>query len=1113
MNITNASNTTPIVITVANHGLTTGDVVSITDVLGNTGANGVFIIVVLDANTLFLIGSIGSNNYISGGILTAINNAIKTIEDASNTSPIIIQITTHGYINSEHVRVHVSNVTGATNANGTYQYNVIDADNFELVNTIGNGILTTARFHKISSNGGLIVSGGTGIGIPVANTEETTTGGESQVPHQILNATNTSPIVIHSLGHGLINNQEVTITGIFGNTAANGTFVITVINSDNFSLNGSTGNGGYIGGGTYEVSGPDQIITNATNALPIVITSPTHGLLNDDLIDIIDVKGNLTANGMFYITVIDANNFSLNGSIGTGDFIGDKGSAQLVVDPNLLINSPKIDEYPDIIDIREKTTSTGLLGIIPSIPLVGYPRFNVIPDKSQFFYSIEPENGGEYVETGISIYDTSTNMYERLVVDYIPNNPSNVSTDLTAATRLTKGTLSFCSTPDDIAAQITAVIFIEQEQAVVQLVIGTNENLVIVNGLAYPDWIMREIIRGGTYIRYRDGVNRLIPFGTGNTAAQTATIVRLARAEGALVTVGADVVAAFNRAVQVHGINATCGNVALETTSAGVTIRQLSLPRNLIVGAPATQLSRITRAIRGAAIIGQVIGAGLIVRDILNDVARSITVQPIQGRLQFNAFIANNDEDRCAGGNIVYYAPIYQEEPWKSKIRLRIPAFKIRRGDATVIAYDMACVTDRNHIPALRLDQPSPVPFAATVPGAAASLVEFQTTRALIPADIFICWPSDVGGLIITAGDRAFNSTNLPRLFYLNWFSRTQRNNGAAGNDRIGHELINNFDMGLCLKARKRADGGFVIPTITGNAAVDATDREAQDQFYLYLGTVIPISDGTSYCVPGARLLYNRYNRLSYSDWIPENAFYCPINLAATEGHSQRIRTLSPSWHFMFVDPTDGSVALPSHKPVVRAALTVIGPLRITTARNQLPQTTLIEGNANSLPVNYIQNNTALDDVIAGFNVIQIRQNIISRQSTLVNGISALATSITVTDATRFPPGAPFGLYIDNEEVLVTNVTGAVFTIRRYPGAVLHNIGAGVRLHARRNRWGCVGSVQGFFYCQNFGFAYPTEQQNPNDVGLPINLTVNPILEAGNTYNNLAKGIGASGNI
>lgn len=63
-------------------------------------------------------------------------------------------------------------------------------------------------------------------------------------------ATNASPIQITTNTNNLVTGQTVSISGVTGNTAANGTFIVTVINTTNFTLNGTTGNGAYGGGGT-----------------------------------------------------------------------------------------------------------------------------------------------------------------------------------------------------------------------------------------------------------------------------------------------------------------------------------------------------------------------------------------------------------------------------------------------------------------------------------------------------------------------------------------------------------------------------------------------------------------------------------------------------------------------------------------------------------------------------------------------------------------------------------------------------------------------------------------------------------------------------------------------
>ena len=69
-----------------------------------------------------------------------------------------------------------------------------------------------------------------------------------------------------------------------------------------------------------------QVITGATNATPIVITSNTHGLLDGDSVTIAGVQGNNAANGTFVVASSAANTFALTGSVGTGAYIAGTGS-------------------------------------------------------------------------------------------------------------------------------------------------------------------------------------------------------------------------------------------------------------------------------------------------------------------------------------------------------------------------------------------------------------------------------------------------------------------------------------------------------------------------------------------------------------------------------------------------------------------------------------------------------------------------------------------------------------------------------------------------------------------------------------------------------------------
>lgn len=136
-----------------------------------------------------------------------------------------------------------------------------------------------------------------------------------QVPNRrsITNATNQSPIEITTSGaHGYATGEWVNITGVPGNTAANGDWQITVVDSTRFTLNGSTGNGnfadiltGYWAARIYRTS-------SITKGSPIVITTSTnHDFQTGDRVLVTDTSSFFT-NGSRYVRVTGANTIELD---------------------------------------------------------------------------------------------------------------------------------------------------------------------------------------------------------------------------------------------------------------------------------------------------------------------------------------------------------------------------------------------------------------------------------------------------------------------------------------------------------------------------------------------------------------------------------------------------------------------------------------------------------------------------------------------------------------------------------------------------------------------------------------------------------------------------------
>lgn len=83
----------------------------------------------------------------------------------------------------------------------------------------------------------------------------------------ILSSTNASPIVITATAaHNLSNGQKVLITDHAVNTNANGTFIITAIDADEYSLGGTTGNGAGGETGVWSVAPEDAVHAQRTFA-------------------------------------------------------------------------------------------------------------------------------------------------------------------------------------------------------------------------------------------------------------------------------------------------------------------------------------------------------------------------------------------------------------------------------------------------------------------------------------------------------------------------------------------------------------------------------------------------------------------------------------------------------------------------------------------------------------------------------------------------------------------------------------------------------------------------------------------------------------------------------
>lgn len=105
------------------------------------------------------------------------------------------------------------------------------------------------------------------FGVAGANTNHylKISGGSSPVSKTISAATNATPIAITTTtAHGFSTGNFVVISGVAGNTAANGQWLIVVTGAQTFTLNSSTGNAAYTSGGTVSRDMETALITGGT---------------------------------------------------------------------------------------------------------------------------------------------------------------------------------------------------------------------------------------------------------------------------------------------------------------------------------------------------------------------------------------------------------------------------------------------------------------------------------------------------------------------------------------------------------------------------------------------------------------------------------------------------------------------------------------------------------------------------------------------------------------------------------------------------------------------------------------------------------------------------------
>jgi hypothetical protein len=97
-----------------------------------------------------------------------------------------------------------------------------------------------------------------------------------QATKTITGASNATPISITCTAHGYSTGDTVVVTGVSGNTNANGTWEITNTGANTFTLDGSAGNAAYTSGGTVRLRNNTRVMLTSPVTQNIASTGPSR---------------------------------------------------------------------------------------------------------------------------------------------------------------------------------------------------------------------------------------------------------------------------------------------------------------------------------------------------------------------------------------------------------------------------------------------------------------------------------------------------------------------------------------------------------------------------------------------------------------------------------------------------------------------------------------------------------------------------------------------------------------------------------------------------------------------------------------------------------------------
>lgn len=294
-----------VVTTSSAHGLTSGQAIVISGVVG-MALSGVFLVTVVTPTSFRLnnTDTTALGGYVSGGVVQTTTSVTVAADVAgtggtSNAFTITQAVTTNpgvfvgnpaaligsGFETNAQLAARCRAKLASLSPNGprgAYMYFALSASSI-LGDSTNPLFVAPAVTIPAITRASVIRHTDSGVVEVIVASSSGAVGGVTNLA--ISNVSNGTPIqVTTASAHGLSTGDTVTVQGALGVPAANGTWTITVLGANSFTLNGSVGSGTYLGGGVIEggvLGQVDRVIR--ANAVPDTVTEITESAIEFDV--------------------------------------------------------------------------------------------------------------------------------------------------------------------------------------------------------------------------------------------------------------------------------------------------------------------------------------------------------------------------------------------------------------------------------------------------------------------------------------------------------------------------------------------------------------------------------------------------------------------------------------------------------------------------------------------------------------------------------------------------------------------------------------------------------------------------------------------------------------